>query len=67
VSDYNRLGPASIEEDRRGGRHHAYLTQDEEQAFLKPFIAQAEAGHLVTTQTIQHTFLRSCRCPTLSA
>lgn len=23
VSDYNRLGPASIAEDRRGGRHHA--------------------------------------------
>jgi transposase len=56
VSDYNRLGPASIEEDRRGGRQHAYLTVDEERAFLKPFIAKAEAGELVTTRTIQQAF-----------
>jgi transposase len=56
VSDDNRLGSASIEEDRRGGRHHAYLTQDEEQAFLEPFITQAEAGHLVTTHMIQQAF-----------
>jgi transposase len=56
VSKYNRLGPASIEEDRRGGRQHAYLTVDEEQAFLEPFIAKAEAGELVTTRTIQQAF-----------
>jgi len=56
VSDYNRLGPASIEEDGRGGRHHAYLTEEEEHAFLEPFVAQAEAGELVTTHTIQHAF-----------
>lgn len=56
VSDYNRLGPASIEEDRRGGRHHAYLSEDDERAFLEPFIAKAEAGELVTTRTIQQAF-----------
>jgi transposase len=56
VSRYNRLGPASIEEDRRGGRQHAYLTEDEERAFLEPFRAQAEAGELVTTRTIQQAF-----------
>ena len=56
VSDYNRLGPASIEEDRRGGRQHAYLTEDEECAFLEPFIAKAEAGELVTTRAIQQAF-----------
>jgi len=56
VSDYNRLGSASIAEDRRGGRHHAYLTHDEEHAFREPFIAQAAAGHIVTTQVIQQTF-----------
>ncbi|MFP4438784.1 MAG: winged helix-turn-helix domain-containing protein [Chloroflexaceae bacterium] len=56
VSDDNQLGSASIAEDRRGGRHHASRTQDEEQAFLEPFIAQAEAGHLVTTHTIQQAF-----------
>jgi transposase len=56
VSDYNRLGPASIEEDRRGGRQHAYLTEDEERAFLQPFIAKAEAGEVVTTHTIKQAF-----------
>jgi transposase len=56
VSAYNRLGPASIEEDRRGGRQHAYLTRDEERAFLEPFIAKAEAGDLVTTRAIQQAF-----------
>jgi len=56
VSDYNRLGPASIEEDGRGGRHHAYLTAAAEQAFLEPFRAQAAAGHVVTTQTIHQAF-----------
>jgi hypothetical protein len=56
VSTYNRLGPASIEENRRGGRQHASLTVDKERAFLEPFIAQAEAGELVTTHTIQQAF-----------
>jgi transposase len=56
VSDYNRLGPASIAEDGRGGRHHAYLTAAEEQAFLEPFVAHAEAGHVVTTRTIHQAF-----------
>jgi hypothetical protein len=44
VSDYNRLGPASIEEDGRGGRYHAYLTEAEEVAVLESVRAQAEAG-----------------------
>jgi hypothetical protein len=35
VSDYHRLGPASIEEDGRGGRHHAYLTEAEDVAVLE--------------------------------
>jgi transposase len=56
VSDYNRLGPASITEDGRGGRHHAYLTEDEERAFLEPLRAQADAGELVTTHTIKQAF-----------
>lgn len=56
VSDDNRLDPASSAEDRRGGRHHASRSQDEEQAFLEPFIAQAQAGHVGTTQTIQQAF-----------
>lgn len=56
VSNDNRFGPASIEEDRRGGRHHASLTEDEERTFLEPFIARAEAGELVTTRVIQQAF-----------
>jgi transposase len=56
VSAYNRLGPASITEDGRGGRQRAYLTVDEERAFLEPVRAKAEAGELVTTRTIQQAF-----------
>jgi len=56
VSDYNRLGPASIEEDGRGGRHHAYLTEAEDVAVLESVRAQAEAGELVTTRSIKQAF-----------
>jgi len=57
ISDYNRLGPSSIAEDRRGkGRNRAYLSWDEEVAFLATFGEQATAGHIVTVSGIKEAF-----------
>jgi transposase len=58
VEKYNHHGPASIEQDRRGGRFHAYLSRADEEAFLAPFAKQAETGTLVTVTTIQRAFER---------
>jgi hypothetical protein len=35
ISTYNRLGPAAMEMPGKGGRHHQYLTLQEEQALVK--------------------------------
>src|SRR6266849_4162697 len=46
IARYNRLGPAAIEQSAKGGRHHEYLTLEQEQAFL------AEVQHEVHVNTI---------------
>ena len=46
IARYNRLGPAVIEQSAKGGRHHEYLTLEQEQAFLQPFFARAERERL---------------------
>jgi transposase len=56
ISRYNRLGPAVIEQSTKGGRHHEYLTLEQEQAFLQPFFAQAERGEIATAEQIHQAF-----------
>ena len=34
ISRYNRLGPAAIDQEDMGGRHHEYLPFEQEQARL---------------------------------
>ena len=34
IATYNRLGPAAIDQSAKGGRHHHYLTVEQEQARL---------------------------------
>ena len=53
ISTYNRLGPAAIDQSEKGGRHHEYLTIEQEQALLQPFFARAEQGEIATVQQIQ--------------
>ena len=56
IARYNRLGPAAIEQSAKGGRHHEYLTLEQEQAFLQPFFARAERGEIATVEQIQQAF-----------
>src|SRR6266704_6685510 len=56
IARYNRLGPAVIEQSTKGGRHHDYLTIEQEQAFLQPFFARAERGEIATVEQIQQAY-----------
>src|SRR5258708_9650622 len=52
ISTYNHLGVAAVETAGKGGRRHQYLTLEEEEQFLAPFFARAEAGEIATTAEI---------------
>lgn len=52
IARYNRLGPAAIEQSAKGGRHHDYLTFEQEQAFLQPFFARAQRGEIARVAQI---------------
>lgn len=52
ISRYNKGGIQAISVKIGGGRHHEYLTREEEEQFLAPFFKQADQGELVTTKTI---------------
>jgi transposase len=56
ISTYNRLGPAAIEQSEKGGRHHEYLTLDQEQAFLQHFFTRAAQGEIATAEEIKQAF-----------
>ncbi|MGH2639874.1 MAG: helix-turn-helix domain-containing protein [Rhabdochlamydiaceae bacterium] len=56
IFTYNRLGVASIETPGKGGRHHAYLSVEEERDFLLPFFERAEKGELTTALRIKQAF-----------
>lgn len=56
IARYNRLGPAGIEQSEKGGRHHEYLTFEQEQAFLQPFFARAQRGEIATVEQIHQAF-----------
>ena len=56
VSDYNRMGAAAIETPGKGGRHHSYLSLEEEKEFLEPLIEQASKGVITTATRIKQEF-----------
>jgi transposase len=56
IATYNRLGPAAINQSEKGGRHHEYLTLQQEQALLQPFFVRAERGEIATVQEIQQAY-----------
>jgi transposase len=56
ISTYNRLGVEAVETPGKGGRHHEYLTRQEEEHFLAPFFARAESGEIATSAEIQRAF-----------
>ncbi len=52
-SDYLRHGEAVLHDKPKGGRHHANMTQQQEQELLTPFLAQAEAGGVLVVAPVQ--------------
>jgi transposase len=63
ISTYNRLGVAAVETPGTGGRRHAYLTLEQERAFLQPFFARAAAGELATAAEIHRAFEAAVQHP----
>ena len=66
IARYNRLGPAAIEQSAKGGRHHEYLTLEQEQAFLQPFFARAERGEIATVEQISRPLKQKCSMKSMS-
>jgi transposase len=56
IASYNRQGVAAVETAGKGGRRSGYVTLEEEEQFLAPFFAQAEAGEIATTAEIWRGF-----------
>src|SRR3989442_13768206 len=52
ISTYNRWGVVAVETPGNGGRRHQYLTLQEEEQFLAPLFARAEAGEIATDAAI---------------
>jgi transposase len=53
ISKYNRLGPEALEGPGKGGRRRAYLSWDEEAAFLESFKQAALTGQVATAAEIK--------------
>jgi transposase len=56
ISTYNRFGVVAVETPGKGGRRHQYLRWEEEEQFLAPFFARAEAGEIATVREIWQAF-----------
>ncbi|MDR0379459.1 MAG: winged helix-turn-helix domain-containing protein [Candidatus Accumulibacter sp.] len=55
-SRWAREGDKVFEVGKRGGRRREYLSKEEEESFLAPFVEQVKAGHPVTTREIWHAY-----------
>lgn len=53
IASYNQGGVAAIETAGKGGRRRHYLTLEQEQSFLQPFMARAAHGEIATAAEIQ--------------
>jgi transposase len=57
IADYNREGAAAIRVRKKAEKNpRAYLSYEEESAFLASFDERAKNGHLTTIQSIQTAF-----------
>ncbi|HGJ5731500.1 TPA: IS630 family transposase [Streptococcus pneumoniae] len=52
VKKYEEFGLDSLLQETRGGRNHAYMTVEEEKAFLTRHLKAAEAGEFVTIDAL---------------
>ncbi|VTI94334.1 transposase [Streptococcus pneumoniae] len=52
VKKYEEFGLDSLLQETRGGRNHAYMTVEQEKAFLARHLKAAEAGEFVTIDAL---------------
>ena len=55
-TDYRQRGEEAIFDDRRGGRYHAHLTHQEEEAFLTPFFETAKKGGILIVHVVKEAY-----------
>jgi len=55
-SRWAREGDGIFDLRGRGGRRHQYLSPEQEQALLAPFVARAQAGGMLTVTEIQQAY-----------
>ena len=53
IEAYNRQGPEALETPGKGQRQRAYLSVEEEQRVLFPFLEASQAGHIGTVGVIK--------------
>lgn len=55
-SRWSKEGDAVFDVRSRGGRRNQYLSQEQEQALLAPFVQRAQAGGMLTVSEIQQAY-----------
>lgn len=55
-SRWSREGDVVFDVRGRGGRRNQYLTEEQEQALLAPFIQRAQSGGMLTVSEIQQAY-----------
>jgi transposase len=58
-SRWAKEGEAIFDVRARGGRHHQYLTPEQERKLLAPFVERAQAGGMLTVSEVQQAY-REC-------
>jgi transposase len=53
ISQYNQQGPEGLARQGRGGRRWAYLSAEDEEAFLQPWQERAVRGEVLTAQQLR--------------
>lgn len=55
-SRWAKEGESIFDVRARGGRHHQYLTPEQEQELLAPFVERAQAGGMLTVTEVQQAY-----------
>lgn len=57
IFEYNKYGAASIEKKKgKGGRRNSYMSEEEEEIFMKGYIEKARQGQIITAMEIKEDF-----------
>jgi transposase len=55
-SRWAKEGDSVFDVSARGGRHHQYLSPEQEEALLAPFVERAKAGGMLSASQIQRAY-----------